>query len=132
MAAKSIDHIVLNVSDVTQAIEFYRKLGFEILDELAWKNGKAHCPAIKVGETQKINIHASDTRATPKAVNPIAGSGDICFVWEGNVEDLITHLKELGVTYEFGPISRRGALGKGTSVYIRDPDGNLLEFLTYG
>jgi len=128
---KSIDHVVLNVNDIARAVGFYKKLGFEIADEFAWKSGKIHCPAIKVGERQKINIHASNTPAEPKAAETIVGSADLCFVWDGGVEDLMEYLKRREVTPELGPVPRRGALGQGISVYVRDLDGNLLEFLTY-
>jgi catechol 2,3-dioxygenase-like lactoylglutathione lyase family enzyme len=59
------------------------------------------------------------------------GNSDLCFVWEGALEDAIAHLARHGVEIETGPVERFGALGQGTSVYFRDPDGSLVEFISY-
>jgi catechol 2,3-dioxygenase-like lactoylglutathione lyase family enzyme len=60
------------------------------------------------------------------------GNSDICFGWSGPIDGAIAHLKEQNVAVEVGPVTRHGAQGQGTSVYFRDPDGSLLEFITYG
>jgi catechol 2,3-dioxygenase-like lactoylglutathione lyase family enzyme len=59
------------------------------------------------------------------------GGSDLCFRWEGTAEEAIAHLERTGVLVEDGPLARAGAGGRGTSVYFRDPDGSLLEFITY-
>ena len=60
------------------------------------------------------------------------GGSDLCFEWHGPLEEAIRHLEAHGVAVELGPVERRGAKGPGRSVYFRDPDGSLLEFITYG
>jgi catechol 2,3-dioxygenase-like lactoylglutathione lyase family enzyme len=59
------------------------------------------------------------------------GNSDLCFEWPGPVEEARAHLERLGVAVELGPIARHAAKGAGTSVYFRDPDGSLLEFISY-
>lgn len=59
------------------------------------------------------------------------GDSDLCFEWQGRIDDAIAHLKSHGVTVENGPMQRFGAKGTGTSVYFRDPDGSLMEFISY-
>jgi len=71
--------------------------------------------------------------AGPVARIPVApGNSDLCFEWSGPIEDAITHLKTHGIAVEKGPMLRFGAKGQGTSVYFRDPDGSLMEFISYG
>jgi catechol 2,3-dioxygenase-like lactoylglutathione lyase family enzyme len=60
------------------------------------------------------------------------GNSDLCFEWQGPIDVAITHLKEHGIAIECGPMQRFGAKGPGTSVYFRDPDGSLMEFMSYG
>ncbi len=68
----------------------------------------------------------------PVARRPVApGNSDLCFVWDGPIEGAVEHLERLGVAVELGPIERHGARGEGTSVYFRDPDGSLLELISY-
>jgi catechol 2,3-dioxygenase-like lactoylglutathione lyase family enzyme len=72
-------------------------------------------------------------RGEPVARDPVRpGNSDLCFVWDGPIEAAIEHLRDHGVDVELGPVPRAGARGDGTSVYFRDPDGTLLEFITYG
>ncbi len=59
------------------------------------------------------------------------GNSDLCFVWDGPIEEAVTHLQRHSVAIEDGPVTRHGAGGEGTSVYFRDPDGSLLEFIAY-
>jgi catechol 2,3-dioxygenase-like lactoylglutathione lyase family enzyme len=61
----------------------------------------------------------------------VPGGSDLCFVWPGSIEDALNHLRDNGVDVEEGPVPRNGGRGKGTSVYFRDPDGSLLEFIVY-
>ena len=72
------------------------------------------------------------TLAQPRAAQPSGpGASDICFVWPGRADELQEHLWRHGVEVELGPLEREGARGTGTSVYFRDPDGNLLELIVY-
>ena len=82
--------------------------------------------------TQQLNVHGPGIDPAPVARLPVQpGNSDLCFVWDGPIEDAIAHLGAHGVPVELGPVERAGAHGTGTSVYFRDPDGSLLEFLSY-
>ena len=84
------------------------------------------------GDTQ-LNVHGPGVEATPLARIPVApGNSDLCLRWDGSIESAVEHLEAHGVEVELGPIERRGARGTGASVYFRDPDGTLLEFISYG
>jgi len=82
--------------------------------------------ALKFG-AQKINLHQAGHEFDPKAKHPIPGSGDLCFISETPLADAIAHLQASGVVIEEGPVERTGATGRLRSVYLRDPDGNLIE-----
>ncbi len=80
----------------------------------------------------QLNVHGPGVDAHPLARLPVQpGNSDLCFVWEGPIEEAIEHLARQGVEVEEGPVERHGAGGTGTSVYFRDPDGSLLEFISY-
>ena len=120
-----LDHCVIHVSDWERSNDFYaRVFGMEVI-----RRGKAY--AYRLGDIQ-LNCHGpgfeTDTVAR-LAVQP--GNSDICFVWPGPIDDAIAHLNEQKVAVEVGPVTRHGAQGQGTSVYFRDPDGSLLEFISY-
>ena len=81
----------------------------------------------------KLNVHGPGSTPQPRAAHPVRpGNSDLCFRWEGSIEDAVAHLAKHGVEVELGPVARAGARGDGTSVYFRDPDGSLLEFIVYG
>ena len=81
---------------------------------------------------QQLNVHGPGVAAAPVARVPVPpGGSDLCFVWPGPISDAERHLRRHGVEVEMGPVERRGAGGLGTSVYFRDPDGSLLEFISY-
>jgi catechol 2,3-dioxygenase-like lactoylglutathione lyase family enzyme len=87
--------------------------------------------AYRFGE-QQLNVYGPGVSAGPLAriaVQP--GNSDLCFVWDGPIERAIAHLADRGVPLEEGPVERHGAGGAGRSVYFRDPDGTLLEFICY-
>jgi catechol 2,3-dioxygenase-like lactoylglutathione lyase family enzyme len=87
--------------------------------------------AYRFGDTQ-LNCHGPGVDASPVARLPVQpGNSDLCFVWNGAIDGAVAHLDKLGVAIELGPIARHGARDAGTSVYFRDPDGSLLEFISY-
>jgi catechol 2,3-dioxygenase-like lactoylglutathione lyase family enzyme len=120
-----VDHFVLTVRSVDATCEFYsRCLDFERVDSA---DGPT---ALRFGQ-QKINVHQFDHTFEPKARHPTSGAGDFCLVTSLPLERVIARLAENDVTVELGPIDRQGALGSMTSIYFRDPDGNLVEVSRY-
>ncbi len=121
-----LDHCVVHVSDWERSNAFYRDvLGAELIRRgtRGW--------AYRFGDIQ-LNLHGPGVEAAPVARLPVApGNSDICFEWIGPIADAIAHLERCGVVVELGPIERHGAKGCGTSVYFRDPDGSLMEFISY-
>jgi len=81
---------------------------------------------------QQLNVHGPGSTPEPRARVPVApGNSDLCFEWAGTAADALAHLADQGVEVELGPVERTGARGRGTSVYFRDPDGTLLELISY-
>jgi catechol 2,3-dioxygenase-like lactoylglutathione lyase family enzyme len=121
-----LDHVVIAVSDWERSNAFYRDvLGAEVVELGPSSYG------YRLGE-QRLNVHGPGSTPHPVARERVRpGSSDLCFVWPGTVEEAVAHLATHGVEVEEGPVPRRGALGAGTSVYFRDPDGSLLEFIAY-
>ncbi|WP_243741978.1 VOC family protein [Actinomycetospora succinea] len=121
---RSLDHLVLTVADVRATVGFYVDLlGME---ERTF-SGRT---ALHLGD-QKINLHEAGREFEPKALRPTPGSGDLCFVVDGPIEDVARAITEAGVTIEEGPVDRTGARGPMRSVYLRDPDQNLVELAAY-
>lgn len=122
---QGLDHLVLTVADIEATVGFYvRTLGFRRVDT---GDGRT---ALAFAE-QKINLHAADSAILPRAAHPHPGSADLCFVTAATLDGVLVHLADCGVEPVGGPVRRIGALGPMTSVYIRDPDGNLLEIAVY-
>jgi catechol 2,3-dioxygenase-like lactoylglutathione lyase family enzyme len=122
-----LDHCVIAVSDWERSNAFYRDIvGAEILDV---GGGRF---AYRVGNTQ-LNVHGPgvDVGSLVARLPVQPGNSDLCFVWAGPIEDAIAQLERKGVDVESGPIDTFGAGGRGVSVYFRDPDGSLLEFISY-
>lgn len=121
-----LDHCVIHVSEWGRSNRFYRDvLGAELIGD---PNGVA---MYRFGE-QQLNVHGPGLKPEPVAWLPVQpGGSDLCFAWAGPVEGAIDHLRVRGVAVERGPVRRRGARGEGTSVYFRDPDGTLLELISY-
>ena len=120
-----IDHVVLTVQDVDRTIEFYsRVLGME---PVTFAGGRR---ALSFGR-QKLNLHQSGREYEPKALKPVPGAIDLCLISETPVAHVIEHLKGHGVHIIQGPVDKTGATGPITSVYFRDPDGNLVEVSNY-
>jgi catechol 2,3-dioxygenase-like lactoylglutathione lyase family enzyme len=116
-----IDHLVLTVESIDKTCAFYTDvLGMNV------ETFGAGRKALRFGN-QKINLHQSGQEFEPKAKAPTPGSGDLCFIAATGLEDVISHLNRLQIPIEQGPIDRTGATGKIRSVYIRDPDANLIE-----
>jgi catechol 2,3-dioxygenase-like lactoylglutathione lyase family enzyme len=126
----SLDHLVLNVADVEASAAWYaRVLGMRRIDFDARTGTRV---AMHYGN-QKINLRPkdADTVAWFTGVAPVPGSADLCFVTQARADDVAAHWRAEGVEIEAGPVQRDGARGKMTSVYCRDPDGNLIEVATY-
>lgn len=120
-----LDHCVIHVSDWERSNAFYRDvLGAELVQT---GTGRAY----RFG-AQQLNLHGPAVDAEPVARIPVPpGGSDLCFEWPGEIEEAQQHLRHHGVEVEMGPVERSGAKGTGTSVYFRDPDGSLLEFISY-
>jgi catechol 2,3-dioxygenase-like lactoylglutathione lyase family enzyme len=125
MGAVQLDHCVIAISEWERSNAFYRDvLGAELVPR-----GKGW--AYRFG-VQQLNVHGPGVSAGPVAriaVQP--GNSDLCFVWDGPISQAAARLAENGVPVEDGPVERHGARGKGLSIYFRDPDGTLLEFISY-
>jgi catechol 2,3-dioxygenase-like lactoylglutathione lyase family enzyme len=125
MRIDRLDHLVLTVADIDTTVDFYTR----ILGMTKATFG-ADRVALVFGQT-KINLHRAGHEFEPKAHRPTPGSADLCFITteplDGVIEDLTGH----GVLIEEGPVDRTGAVGPIRSVYLRDPDRNLVEISNY-
>lgn len=120
-----LDHFVLTVANIDATCSFYGTvLG---MDVTTFGQGRK---ALSFGD-QKINLHQAGREFEPKALRPTAGSGDFCLITQTPLADVLEHLKLCDVPVEDGPVARTGALGPIVSVYIRDPDHNLVEIANY-
>lgn len=125
------DHVAMPVGDIERSVEFYQRvLGATPIGLEKWREGRSPVVAVSFGR-QKFNLHPPDNQITLKAVDPRIGGGDYCFVWPGTPESAVELLKSHNIEIIEGPATRIGGRGKGTSVYFRDPDGNLLELISY-
>jgi catechol 2,3-dioxygenase-like lactoylglutathione lyase family enzyme len=125
MNIERLDHLVLTVADIDRTCAFYtRVLGMEVVH---FGEGRT---ALKFGQ-QKINLHPADRIPGLVADKPTPGSGDLCFITMVPLTEVVTHLETCGVPIVAGPGPRAGAIGTIQSVYIRDPDQNLVEISNY-
>ncbi|MER6513489.1 VOC family protein [Nonomuraea sp. NPDC001636] len=125
MRIDRLDHLVLTVADVEAAVRFYTAvLGMEAV---TFGDGRR---ALAFGQS-KINLHEAGHEFEPKAARPVPGSADLCLIAADPVETVMDELAGHGVGIEEGPVERTGALGPIRSVYLRDPDGNLIELSNY-
>jgi len=117
---RSLDHLVLTVADVEATVAFYERIGMRLErfdgDRLALRFGQ-----------QRIHLHAAGAEIEPHAQRPQPGSADLCFLLDGRLDDVERELREASVAIELGPVDRSGAVGSMRSLYLRDPDGNLVE-----
>jgi catechol 2,3-dioxygenase-like lactoylglutathione lyase family enzyme len=120
MKLSHLDHVVLTITDPEATVAFYSRLGMQ---PESFGNGRL---ALHFGR-QKINLHQVGAEIEPHADTPVAGSADICLLIEGAIEEVQAELNDLGVPIELGPVNRIGAEGPICSLYLRDPDGNLVE-----
>lgn len=118
---------MIGVSDWERSNGFYRDvLGVEIVELDAGRF------AYRLPDGQQLNVHGPGSTPHPRAVDPVRpGNSDLCFVWDGSLDDAAAHLRTHGVDVELGPVERPGARGVGASLYFRDPDGSLLELISY-
>lgn len=125
---RGFDHVALPMQNTEAMIAFYRKLGFEMRESAA-------AISVHVGSNM-INFHRparwQDAAFTLRAPSARPPCGDLCFVWDGTAAQLKAWLEAAGAKVEEGPVPRQGGRkAEGSSVYVRDPDGNLLEFMIY-
>jgi catechol 2,3-dioxygenase-like lactoylglutathione lyase family enzyme len=121
----SLDHCVIHVTEWERSNAFYRDvLGAELVQRpVGW--------AYRFGDRQ-LNVHGPGVAPAEVARLPVQpGNSDLCFEWHGPIADAIAHLDRRRVAIERGPLERFGAKGTGISVYFRDPDGSLMEFMSY-
>lgn len=121
MKLQRLDHLVLTVKDISTSVDFYaRILGMELITFAGDRK------ALRFGE-QKINLHQHGKELEPKARQAVPGSADICLLTSTPINEVICHLQKHNTEIIKGPVVRTGARHALLSVYIRDPDGNLLE-----
>ncbi len=121
---ESIDHIVLTVRSLEATCRFYERLGF------IRKDVPGQPTALSLGH-QKINVHELGHTFEPKAAAPTPGAGDFCLITRRSIDAVAAYLAAHKLMVETGPVERNGARGPMTSLYLRDPDGNLVEISRY-
>ena len=125
MEIERFDHIVLTVKNIDKTVQFYTDiLGMNVIT--FGDNRKA----LTFGN-QKINLHEKGKENEPKAKVPTCGSGDICIISKTQIESVKSELEKKGIKIIEGIVSRTGAIGKILSIYLRDPDENLIEISNY-
>jgi catechol 2,3-dioxygenase-like lactoylglutathione lyase family enzyme len=121
-----VDHTVVVVADPERSADWYRRvLGAEVVG-LSWER-----TAFVIGEA-RLHVHGPASTPNPRPRHPAGpGAGDLCLEWPGTPEEAVAHLESCGVEVAAGPVEREAAKGLGRSVYLHDPDGNLLELISY-
>ncbi|NEO71594.1 VOC family protein [Moorena sp. SIO3H5] len=120
MHIRSLDHLVLTVKSLDLTLAFYKALGME---EVTFGNNRK---ALIFG-SQKINLHEAGQEFEPKAQTPTPGSADLCFIVDTPLDEVIKELEQSGIEIIEGSVYRTGAVSALRSVYVRDPDQNLIE-----
>ena len=127
MKLEKIDHVVITVKDLKKTIDFYTNiLGMKLEKFSSSLDDNQFRYAVSFG-SQKINIHEEKKPIKPNALNPSSGSMDICFISKNKINDWVNYLAKKGINIEIEPEKKTGALGPLLSIYIRDPDFNLIE-----
>ena len=125
MKIDRLDHLVLTVRNITASCDFYSQvLG---MDVVTFGNDRK---ALVFGK-QKINLHEAGKEFEPKASRPTPGSADLCFIAREPLTSVMAHLEAQNIAIIEGPLPRTGAAGAITSIYVRDPDDNLIEISNY-
>ncbi len=125
MAIDRLDHLVLTVVSIDRTVDFYtRVLEMEVIE---FGNGRK---ALIFGN-QKINLHEKGHEFEPKAFSPTPGSADLCFITSNRLENVAEKIRAMNIEIVEGPVARTGATGPIQSIYLRDPDQNLIEISTY-
>lgn len=124
MEFAGFDHLVLYVTDIDATVEFYERLG---ADAITFGEDR---PALQFGDC-KINLHQAEEPYWLHADAPVAGAGDFCLIVETDIDEVVDRLTAEGIEIVHGPDAQHGARGEMQSVYVRDLDGNLVEFATY-
>ena len=125
MRIEALDHLVLTVSDLEATVASYERLGMRREE---FGDGRI---ALHFG-VQKLNLHLAGAEIAPHAHRPTPGSADLCFLVEGRLDRVAAELDAGGIPVELGPVERSGARGLIRSLYLRDPDGNLVELSEAG
>jgi catechol 2,3-dioxygenase-like lactoylglutathione lyase family enzyme len=126
-----IDHFVLVTDDVARLCAFWRRvLGARVVDLGEWLAGRAEYPYL-LFDGWKVNVHDARSPLKPVAGRRVVGSADVCLQWDAPLDRALELLREQGVHVELGPVTQLGARGWANSVYFRDPDGNLIELISY-
>lgn len=123
---EAIDHLVLTAADVAATIEFYTRVLGMTAERFQPADGSPPRQALLFGR-QKINLHDAASPYSPHAAVAKPGTADLCFLSPTPIAEWQEHLAVLGIALEQGPVAKTGATGRLCSIYIRDPDGNLLE-----
>ena len=126
MAVTGIDHLVLYATDVEETCEFYAGT-LDVADREEFGDGRV---ALTFGGA-KLNVHPAGDEYDPHAATPTPGAADFCLVVDEPVLVLAERFEDAGVPLVEGPVTKIGARGETRSVYVRDPDGNLVEFAHY-
>ena len=121
----SLDHLVLTVADLSATVAFYRDVLGMVPEQFTPADGTPRW-ALKFG-AQKVNLHVQGAEFEPKAAVPVPGSADLCFLSDVPLDRWQAHLARANISVEQGPVHRTGAMGPILSLYLRDPDGNLIE-----
>jgi catechol 2,3-dioxygenase-like lactoylglutathione lyase family enzyme len=138
MPIVDLDHVAIPTDRPEELLRFYRALGFRGPTPEQWRERGSPFFSVSLGDT-KINVHAPalwhDERFTLRGPTARPGCGDFCFVFEGTIDEAVALLTSAGAPVIEGPVERQGGRGNGrangTSVYGRDPDGNLVELIVY-
>ena len=120
MRVATLDHLVLTVASIDATVAFYERLGMR---SETFGDGRR---ALRFGR-QRLNLHQAGAEIEPYALRPLPGSADLCFLVEDSLDHVAGELAEAGIAIELGPVERSGAVGAIESLYLRDPDGNLVE-----